>query len=583
METLSAEKKRADNIVWTASNDYSFKPDYEIYDSRGIAELYWNYIVGAVHNYYDYSQLQGFFRQLKQDRDYVFYEGLTWIGLENCAFEKGKNERPVLKDLRWRYAEKVLRKEDGTSFYYLVDEIKRAHFQRALGKEPRMREQVAYILDDLEFDGSLSTEQILLRMNEIIDTYFPLNPVLKKRNFLKNLIPNFLNLSLVGNESERMGNALLGDSLLRFPNSGISQPSEDEVSTELRNQKNGKEVQWKGIQARGVKKQRENIQSRYGASILTEAQTRTLEKSLCTGNHKNCHLHFTRGEFDSRSLKGNGNGHRKDVLDQREINTAHYRKNLARNKNNILKLTNILKNTMLVNLDTTCYRTKAGALVAGKIWRNIYLNDQKVFIKNIRDDLGDLSVDILLDSSGSQMNRQAMIATEGYIIAESLSGCQIPVRVYSFCTNGDYTVLNLFRDYNEVTKNDRIFDFHSSGCNRDGLAIRTALRLMDHYESDHKILIVLSDCKPIDPHGLPVNAFNPDQFLYADSAGVNDVAMEVRKGRLNGTSILCVFTGLDDDLPAAKKIYGQNMARIKSLEKFADVVGVLLQNELKNL
>ncbi len=583
MEVTSAEKKRAENIVWNASNDYSFKPEYAVFDGRGTAELYWNYIVGAVHKYYDYSQLQSYFHHLKEDRDYVFYESLTWIGLENCTFEKGKSDRPVLRALRRSYARKVLRKEDEASFYYLVDEIKRAHFQRVLGNEPKMREQVAYILNDLEFDASLDTRQILLRMNEIIDTYFPLNPVRKKANFLKKLIPGFFSLPLGDASATPMGNALLGESLLRMPNSGNSLPPEEEGSPAKRIPKNLKNVQWKGIQARGVQKQRGTIQNRYGASILSEAQTRSLEKCVCTGNHKNCHLHFTRGDFDALALKMGGAVHRKDVLDQREINTAHFNRSLARNKNNILRLTNILKNTMLVNLDTTRYRTRTGDLVAGKIWRNVYLNDEKIFVKDARDDLGDLSVDILLDSSGSQMNRQAMIATEGFIIAESLSACQIPVRVYSFCTNGDYTVLNLFRDYTEPNQNNRIFDFHSSGCNRDGLAIRTALRLMENSSSDHKILIVLSDCKPIDPHGLPVSAYNPDQFMYADAPGVNDVALEVRKGRQNGTSVLCVFTGLDEDLPAAKKIYGQNMVRIKSLEKFADGVGVLIQNELKNL
>ncbi len=59
--------------------------------------------------------------------------------------------------------------------------------------------------------------------------------------------------------------------------------------------------------------------------------------------------------------------------------------------------------------------------------------------------------------------------------------------------------------------------------------------------------------------------------------------MEVKKGIFKGNTVLCVFTGDDDDLPSVKKIYGHNFVRINSLNRFADMVGLLLQNQLKNL
>jgi hypothetical protein len=65
MESQSKEKKRVSNIIWNASEDYSFQPDFEVYDGNGEANLYWNYIIGAVRKYYEYSRLQGFFVDLK--------------------------------------------------------------------------------------------------------------------------------------------------------------------------------------------------------------------------------------------------------------------------------------------------------------------------------------------------------------------------------------------------------------------------------------------------------------------------------------------------------------------------------------
>jgi len=50
--------------------------------------------------------------------------------------------------------------------------------------------------------------------------------------------------------------------------------------------------------------------------------------------------------------------------------------------------------------------------------------------------------------------------------------------------------------------------------------------------------------------------------MYSGAAGVNDTALEVKKGINMGVSILCVFTGEDEDVASAKKIYGHNFARM---------------------
>ena len=46
------------------------------------------------------------------------------------------------------------------------------------------------------------------------------------------------------------------------------------------------------------------------------------------------------------------------------------------------------------------------------------------------------------------------------------------MRVTSFCSLSGYTVLTRYRDYQEQDRNERIFRYFTTGCNRDGLAIR---------------------------------------------------------------------------------------------------------------
>jgi len=576
MKIQNKEKLRAFNIIWNASADYSFQPEINAYDERGKADLYWNYIIGAVHKYYDYSLIQNFFSYVKDDIDYDIFQNLTWMGLENCAYEKGKDERPVLEDLRRSYAERVLKNGNSASADDIYDKVKIAHFQRVLGEEPKITGPALNLLNDLEFDESMSTEQIIQRMNEIIKDYFEFSPAHNIGYVLNKMVKNRKMIHF--GESRKQN--YQGIPFLKRIDIGSAELSGSINFDENKEKQNKLTFHWLKFKEQMDKDEREYIQNYFGNSIIPEPQTRALEQILCSENHKNCHLHFTRGEFDENEK---ATYQKKVALMQREKNKKHYKENSVRNNNSISKLTNRIKNTMLVNPESSPSRSKTGKIAAEKIWRNIYLHDSKVFIRNLEDDIGDLTVDILLDASASQLYRQETIAVEGFIIAESLTRCQIPVRVYSFCNMRNYTVINLFRDYSEVNKNDNIFNYCAAGFNRDGLAIRTALHMMKNSSCENKILIVLSDGKPNDLQKIPASGIIPVQHEYEDEMGVNDTAKEVRKGQHNGISILCVFTGQDEDIPSAKKIYGHNLARIKSPERFADIVGVLIQNELKNL
>ena len=55
----------------------------------------------------------------------------------------------------------------------------------------------------------------------------------------------------------------------------------------------------------------------------------------------------------------------------------------------------------------------------------------------------------------SQLHRQETVAAQGYMIAQSLTNCGIPVRMYSFCSLNGYTIMNLYRDYQETDRNAR--------------------------------------------------------------------------------------------------------------------------------
>ena len=150
----------------------------------------------------------------------------------------------------------------------------------------------------------------------------------------------------------------------------------------------------------------------------------------------------------------------------------------------------------------------------------------------------------------------------------------------AFCSLSGYTVLTRFRDYEETDRNEYIFHYFTTGCNRDGLAVRALGHELESAPFDHRLVIILSDCKPNDV----IKVSRDGQFLdYAAQTGILNTAREVRRITRTGAAVICVFTGDDEDLPAARTIYGRNFTRIRHLDQFADTVGSLIQNQIRNL
>ena len=69
----------------------------------------------------------------------------------------------------------------------------------------------------------------------------------------------------------------------------------------------------------------------------------------------------------------------------------------------------------------------------------------------------------------------------------------------------------------------------------------------------------------------------------AAALGCDESGTVGHKMRGATVSVLCVFTGKDDDVENAKTIYGQDFARIKNVDQFADTVGGLIQRQIREM
>lgn len=559
--------KRAENMIWNAAGSYSFRPDFKAFNADGQAELYWNCIIGAARRHYDYAKLADLFKALDQYEDGDTYEGLLWLGLENALYQKELPERPVLKELRAEYAKALTRQLGYVEDDRFYDAMALAHFQRAIGEEPRLSKYDINLLDQLEFSPDMDTDAIVAASQELFKRWFQITAQLRKKE--RRLHP-----TLFGKKKGRLS----GSKRYRHFGAGFADHPDNVYGGE---NTGGKREEQELRTKLSIVELREFMESKFGEPLYQQSRMMEVERNLCTGNHSGCHLLFTRGEVVKSKIRNGFEALQKErEAVQIEKNRRSFYDNLPRNMTAIAKLTGKIQNSVLLHLEPTDVRANSGLLNGGLVWRATHLDDDKVFVRREQGDKGNLSVDILLDASTSQKRRQELVSCQGYMIAESLSRCGIPCRVMSFCSMTGFTIMRIFRDYGEWNQNDRIFDFVSNGCNRDGLAIRAAHHLINETCYEHKVLIVLSDVKPNDV--MKIRSRDGSELAaYEYEAGLIDTALEVRRARADGIAVVCVFTGNDEDVTSAKMVYGRDFARIQSLDKFADTVGMLIQNQLK--
>ena len=322
---------------------------------------------------------------------------------------------------------------------------------------------------------------------------------------------------------------------------------------------------------------RKYISSYFGKSIYDDKTSEKIQRECCVGNHTGTRIFFTRGESEEK-VTGFAAKMRTEMKKQYKKNEEFFFDNIGSNNAAILELTNRIKNALLTQLEPTTVYSKTGKLNPALVWKALYLNNNKIFEKQVVEGSGNISVDILLDASASQIHRMDTVSTQGYIIAKALDNCHVPVRVWGYSSMNGYTVMNLYRDYNETSKNNEIFRFFTTGANRDGLALNALIEQMKKNTASHRVVIWLTDIKPNDMLEVKGKSRN-----YSGDIAVEDMTELVHKAKLENIYVLCAFTGDNADLPNVQKIFGRSFVKVKSLDNFASLVGNMLQAEIRRM
>lgn len=571
------EAKRARNFIWMAACDYDIEPLFLAFAPDGTADIYLNLIIGLTYKWYEKDKIDDFFNRLT-GKNAALYEGLLWIGLENALYEKERQTRPALYDLRLEYAKKSLAGVNKNREYLRIDTIRNAHCRKILGKPSKLGQEDEELLHAFYFTPDMTTDEIIAKTREILWKYFSYKPlkVAKPQGiyFLQKVAGAFHSVGKVSTQYVRAKNYY--DSNLSSYGTALSMEHSKRYLIQFSLQKNPVEA-------------KRYVSACFGESMYSDTQQALIEKKLCVGNHKNCHLLFTRGvapekkqtvpdEIDNKRERREILEFTKETALQYDKNKEHFQKNRAVYQNSIRRLTESLRMHLETADETFWNATTHGRIKPASVWKALYLDNPRVFERKDEVETPGFSVDILMDASSSRKQLQQNIAAQAYVLSKSLTNCGIPVQIYSYCSIRGYTVMHIFKEYDDYGVEDELFRYVAAGNNRDGLALRAASHLMEQSQKPKKLLFVFSDASPQDDQIAGEGAFYKDRE-YTDALAVKDTVNEVQRLKNYGIDVIGIFMGSAHDSELATKIFGRSLVKIKSINEFADAVGRVL-NEI---
>ena len=487
-QSYTAEQRRAANQVWAAAGAYGFEPLFLAHNTDGTIDFYMNCIVGLVHKYYGDDLVRSLFDCWDGDIRQSQLDDLTWLYLESAAYALELPRRPVLAELRRAHADYFfgiqykLSRQEWMAKNQLVYTMQAHRWRTVQGRRPPVMTPYEA---DLAKALAPDTPPAPAALKDALLSVFA------KANLFDGTVRQkpALHLHLEG--------LLASLATKTLPTQMIKT---DRVTVEHSNSVDAASTGGLTVDKRlahitlkqNAAEDRAYIESCFGRSLYPPERLRKAEQELCTGNHLGCRLWFAAGVPSPEQAP---NPEAKHLAEQAQLqadrNRAYYAKNRELHRSVVLRLTEQIRNCILVHQQPNARVARSGNLDPERVWRAPLLDDARVFRCAEEENQPSFTVDLLLDASAS-------------ILAESLAACGIPVRVSCFSSLRGYTVLRVLKGFQDKNLQN-INQYFASGWNRDGLALRAAGDLVDFAPgpAPRHLLILLTDASPNDSRRVP--------------------------------------------------------------------------------
>lgn len=576
-------ENRIKNLIWTVCGDYTLeaRPDVEGFLKSRYIALYDGIKQGAFAKYYDKEELSLYLvKKLFVHAHEDALVNIAQLCIEEAVEEKIAKERSGVRNIQKQAFLDTLDLDFASLTKSEIGQLKIALFREKIQGEYVVSNVIRKKMEQLyEVKQAKTTRQVIEKIDELYNLW--MEPGYEEKY---GTLEQILSVSLEEIASYKWKDFLSEEMYEDNLEAYLERVAKEMTSTRSPADE-AKDKETEGVRQRKItlvdeetlQKTYSYVELNFGKSYLPPLEEKRANFQNCRGIHADCSLYFTDGILRNPAAR---NYQYEYARKQKSKNKYAYYDHHRVVKRNIQLLTDVLKKAIVLRDETSESICDRGTLIPARLWKVGRTKDAKLFKKEDKNSRQDFVVDVLIDASGSQRQRQEKVVLQAYIIMEALSSVKIPHRVTSFCTFWDYTILQRYREYDDDrSENERIFEFTTSSNNRDGLAVKAIAQALINREEEKKILIILSDGRPYDVILNRPNARNPQP--YQGDYAIKDTGFEVRKLRNEGICVLGVFAGEEKDLEAEKKIFGKDFAYIRDIENFSKIVGRYLKKQLE--
>lgn len=511
------ERKRAENLVWTAAGDYAFTPDFLSFTEDGRADLYMNLVIGLAHKWLG-RPTESLLEEVSESRRAAILSDTLWLGIESYVYARELPSRPALAALRTQHAEAYFARLQNLNRQQWMAENKRLldqqtiRWSRVLGRKTRVyapdRKALAAAL---ELDPALSVDEVAATLRAILTRFFAYRgeAEVKPVHIRLNAVEAWVLQHVFRTEHQHT------DTLMMKNTYAANASAATQVASD------GKHG---GAGATG---ERAYITACFGRSLYTDEELQQREARLCVGVHRGCHVYVTDGVFSTGASTGrmsvrekagvlknditrtnqrteDGSGKasetdtridataprggffdsetakvRQDSAQQELANRRFFESEGELARSLVRRLSARLELTLSDLRENVAVHAPMGRLDPVRAWRMPVVHDPDVFEKQRPEREMPLDVTLLLDASASRMQMQEQLAAEAWILAEALKNCHVPAAVWNFRSLRGYTVLEKMKDFSERDC-AHLFHFYAAGWNRDGLVLRLVAEELLH-------------------------------------------------------------------------------------------------------
>ena len=426
-------ENRLRNLFWTVSGDYAaeFQPDVETYRNAPELALYLAIRQGALAKYLDVEQLTVYaMNKCAEGAEESVLMELIQLCADVAVYPLLRAERSGIGQIRRNAFVLLLDDAPSTPLEKLRQWVIRHFLGLPVSADAAIQAQGERIV---QLSGQTDTGRLITAIDTIYDAL--LAPSTWQTGSLDGTMA-----ATAKNPSKLRQHQALTDKQI----DQVMKEYRSKLKTELLNMVIRPVIRQPALALSGgdagdcsapdpalLEKTHAYIERQFGKSSLSRLEQDRINRRLCTGLHQRCSLYFTDGILSNPAIK-NTQYLRTRMQETKNEMYFEMKKNAVRRSVGVLST--MLKQAQLQQQEEDTVRAEYGQIRPADLWKVGRSRDNKLFDCRKKRESSSFVVDILLDSSSSETQRQPQIAVQAYLISQAFSNAGIPHRVSSFCS-----------------------------------------------------------------------------------------------------------------------------------------------------